>query len=259
MKIVKILFAIIVVLALIIIAIAVSTRMEGDRQYARYEAVTAAALKSFKLKPFQVQEQYRRVTSFPLMDISVTSSTGERLARVNALDATMLQFMKMYTLMIRPSYAYNLPVLSVDFIFMPFGKRVYVIEVIDPARIDDANKKTYYGKMRTEFVKVAHLPSAGTRDWYEGFLTDFSIHAKAERGDDDLLLEVYRSYLENYLAMAKNARPLPPESSAKIKEGIETYVATLLGKGGPAVDVFKKILGPDGQQEYVRTVMFGLE
>ncbi len=259
MKILKILFGIILAVVLIIIAIAVSTRMEGNKQFARYTAVTNEALKSFSLKPYLVKAQYQRVKSFPLMDISVSSSTGDRLARVNSLDATMMQFMKMFTLMIRPSWDYNLPVLSVDFIFMPFGKRVYVIEVIDPAKIEDINKNTYYDKMRAEYAKVASLPASTTRDWYKDFLTDFSIHVKAEKKDDELLLAVYKAYLENYLSMAKNAQPLPAETSVKMKAGIEKYVATLLSQGGPAVDVFKKILGPEGQKEYTRTVMFGLD
>lgn len=259
MKILKILLGIILALVLILIVIAVSTRMEGEQLYARYDAVTRQALKSFNLKPYQVKDQYQRVTSFPLMDIAVSSSTGERLARVNSLDATMLQFMKMYTLMIRPSYDYNLPVLSVDFIFMPFGKRVYVIEIIDPAKIDDANKKTYFDKMKSYYARVPSLPSAGTRDWYKDFVTDFSIHSRAEKKDDELLLAVYQGYLENYLAMAKNAPQLPVADRVKMREGLERYVTTLLGQGGPAVDVFKKILGPEGQKEYVRTVMFGLD
>ena len=83
-------------------------------------------------------------------------------------------------------------------------------------------------------------------------LTDFSIHIKADKNNDDLLQSVYKAYLTAYVEMAKNAEQLPPEASAHMKEGIEKYVSTLLGQGGPAVDVFKKILGPDGQKEYVR-------
>jgi hypothetical protein len=74
-----------------------------------------------------------------------------------------------------------------------------------------------------------------------------------------MLFDIYRTFLSAYLDMVKNAQPLTPESSAQVKAGFEKYVDTLLSKGGPAVDVFKKILGPEGQQEYVRTVMFGLE
>ena len=259
MKILKILLGIIIALILIIAAIAVSTRLEGEKQYAQYAAVTTEALKAFQLKPNQVKAQYQHIQSLPLMDISVSSSTGDRLARVNSLDATMMLCMKMYTLMIRPSYDYNLPVLSVDFIFMPLGNRIYVIEIIDPSKIDDANKKTCYDTMKAQYVKVASLPSSGTRDWYKNFLTDFSLHSKAEKKDDAMLLAVYRAYLEAYLAMVKNAQQLPPETSLKMKQGIEKYVSTLLSQGGPAVEVFKKVLGPEGQKDYVRTVMFGLD
>jgi len=259
MLILKIVLGLILALILIIAAIAVNTRMEGEKQYAKYAAVTDAALKPFMLKPYQVKAQYQRVQSVPLMDISVSSSSSERLARVNSLDATMMLCMKMFTLMIRPGYDFNIPVLSVDFIFLPFGKRIYIIEIIDPAKIDDANKQAFYAKMKSQSARVAGYPSAGTRDWYKDFVTDFSIHCKAEKKDGEMLLAIYSSYLEAYLSMAKNAQQLPPETSLKMKEGIEKYVSTLLLQGGPAVDVFKKILGPEGQKEYVRTVMFGLD
>jgi len=47
--------------------------------------------------------------------------------------------------------------------------------------------------------------------------------------------------------------------SVQVRAGMEKYVETLLAKGGPAVDVFKKFLGPEKQREYIRTVMFGLD
>ncbi len=59
--------------------------------------------------------------------------------------------------------------------------------------------------------------------------------------------------------MAKNAQVLPADQSDRVRAGMENYVDTLLDKGGPAVDVFKKFLGPEKQREYIRTVMFGLD
>jgi len=59
--------------------------------------------------------------------------------------------------------------------------------------------------------------------------------------------------------MAENATPLTPEQSKKVQEGMEGYVSALIEKGGPAVNVFKFLLGPDKQQEYVRSVMFGVD
>jgi len=167
--------------------------------------------------------------------------------------------MKIFSLMFSPDSRYNLPVLSVDFIFTPFGGRVYVMEIIDPAKIADENKNIYYGKMKSRLPEVAQFESMGQRDWFKDFVTDFSIHKKTDRKNDDLLFDIYKTYLNAYIDMAKNAKPLTPENSKKLKQGLETYVSTLLSKGGPAVDVFKQILGPEGQQEYVRSVMFGID
>jgi hypothetical protein len=147
MKIIKWLFYIFIVIVIIIVAIAVSTRMEGNRMYAKYASYTQEVLeKNYLLKPSTVKEEYQHITypkAFPLFDISVNSYQSDRLGKINSLDATMFFCMKMFTLMIRPDYGYNLPVLSVDFIFTPFGGRVYVIEIIDPAKIADETNKIY--------------------------------------------------------------------------------------------------------------------
>ena len=263
MKVLKWLFYIFIVIVIIIVGIGVSTRVEGNRMYEKYASYTQEVLeKNYNLKPAAVKEEYQHISypkGFPLFDISVTSFQSDRLGKINSLDATMFFCMKMFTLMIRPDYGYNLPVLSVDFIFTPFGGRVYVVEVIDPAKIPDENKKMFYNKMKARVPEVAMFASSGERDWYKDFVTDFSIHKKTDRKNDDLLFDIYKTYLNAYIEMAKNAKPLSPEKSSQLKQGLETYVSTLLSKGGPAVDVFKRILGPQGQQEYVKTVMFGVE
>jgi len=256
-------FSIIVLLLLLFVTIFIArARAAGNAQYRRYAQYTMQTLaKSYALAPFEVKPEYRTIhpaKMLKLFKILVSSYTSDRLARVNSLDATMFVFMKMYTLMIRPDYSYNLPMLSVDFIFIG-KKRVFVIEVIDPAKIDDDNKRVHYDRMRVWQDSVKQYEQSPTKDWYKDFLTDFSIHIKADVSRDDELFKIYQTFLEAYLEMAKNAQPLSPELRDKVKAGIETYVDTLLAKGGPAVDVFKKFLGPDGQREYVRTVMFGLD
>ena len=59
--------------------------------------------------------------------------------------------------------------------------------------------------------------------------------------------------------MVRDAPEVPAETSRELRAGTERYVSTLLAEGGPAVDVFRRILGPEGQKEYVRSVMFGLD
>lgn len=253
---------IILVLVCIVVFFVASTRKKADRMYHKYASYTDEVLsKRYDLKTFPVKPEYQKLHPWKflkLFKIQVNSMSGDRMARVNSLDATMFLFMKMFTLMIRPDYKYNLPVLSVDFIFIG-KKRVYVIEVIDPAKIDDENKSAHYEKMKACMPKVEGFEEGPVRDWYKEFITDFSIHIKATQDDDDLLFDIYKIYLEAYLDMTDNAQALAPEMSEKIKAGLEKYVDTLLREGGPAVEVFKKMLGEEGQREYVRTVMFGLD
>jgi hypothetical protein len=107
-----------ILLAVCVLAIAVFAawaRAAGNAQYRRYSNYTVQALaKSYALKPFEVKPEFRKIhpaKMLKLFKILVSSYTSDRLARVNSLDATMFVFMKMYTLMIRPDYSYNLPML----------------------------------------------------------------------------------------------------------------------------------------------------
>jgi hypothetical protein len=266
-KILKYFFLIPIGLIILIVLVAfpfiIRARMEGNELYEKYDSYTKEVLsKSVQLKPYPIKAEFHKLHPWKflkLFKIIVSSQEGEKLARVNCLDATIGIFMKMYTLLIRPDYNYNLPMFSVDFIFIG-GKRVFVIEVIDPARIEDENKKTYYDRMRVWVPEVKKFEQMDvSMDWCKDIVTDFSVHIKADRTKDDVLFDIYKTYLTAYLDMARYAEPLSPEQSRKAQEGIEGYVSTLLERGGPAVNVFKQMLGPEKQKEYVRTVMFGVD
>ena len=121
------------------------------------------------------------------------------------------------------------------------------------------NKRIHYDRMRAWQDTVQQYEQSPSKDWYKEYVTDFSIHIEADASRDDELFAIYQTFLEAYLDMAKNAQVLPDDQRDRVRSGMEQYVDTLLDKGGPAVDVFKKLLGPEKQREYVRTVMFGLD
>ena len=254
---------IIILTALIATPLIMKARSEGERMYEKYDSYTRETLaKNFQLTPYPIKQEYQKIhpwKALKLVKFVIDSNEGERFKRLNTLDASLLLFMKMYTLFILPDYNYNLPMLSVDIIFMG-GRRVFVIEIIDPARIKDDNLEKHYNKLRTWKPQIDALEKMEIEmEWAENAVTDFSIHSRADRTQDDFLFEVYQSYLGTYLEMAKNAEPISTEASKKVQEGMEWYVDTLLAKGGPAVNVFNYLLGPEKQKEYVRTVMFGVD
>jgi len=263
LKILKYLGIIIVLLVIVALIIASVMRSEGDRMYARYDSYAREALaKSFPLQPYSIKPEFQYIApwkALKMFQFKVDSQQSDRLARINNIDATMFLCIRMYTLLLRPAYDYNLPMFSVDIIAIPGGKRVYVMELIDPARIDDDNKKACYEKMRKWSADIKNFEPMPVRDWFKDFVADVTIHINAKRENDDKLFDMFKAYLDAYIEMVKNAQKLDPEKSKRVRDGFELYVSTLLGKGGPAVDVFKKLLGPEKQQEYIRTVMFGLE
>ncbi len=244
------------------IPIMMKARSEADLLYDQYKTYTDSILKKrFKLLEFPIKPEYRKLHParfLKTMKFLVTSRQCNRLARINSLDATMFYCIKMYTLMIRPDYAYNLPVLSIDFIFIG-GTRVFVIEIIDPAKINDPNKEKHYAVMEQWMPQISKFKQSKVSNWFFDFITDFSIHISAGRSDDELLFEIYKTYLNAYLDMVEQAEKVSPEKSRQIEAGLELFVTTLLDKGGPAVNVFKTFTGPQKQRDYIRTVMFGLE
>ena len=254
---------IIILAALVATPLIIKARSEGQRLYEKYDRYTRDTLaQTLPLTPYPIKAEYRVVhpwKALKLLKFSIEAWQSDRFKRINTLDASLMLFMKMYTLLILPNYNYNLPMLSVDIIFMG-GGRVFVIELIDPAVIKDDNLEAGYAKMR------ALKPAEGTlekmevsMEWAKDAVRDVSIHSRADRTRDDLLFDLYTSYLNIYLDMARNAQPLSAEESGTVKSGMEWYVDTLIAQGGPAVNVFKTLLGPEKQKEYVRTVMFGLD
>ena len=254
----------IVCLVVLVVLIALYLRKEGDREFVKYDSYTKEVLGGYeKLTLHEVKPEYKvlqpfKYPFFNLFKFIVNSEEGNKLKRVNAINASMLIFVRMYTFLIRPDYKYNLPILSVDIVFVG-KKRTFIIEVIDPAKIEGENKEKYYNVMREKAKNVSALEERHTRDWYWNYIMDFSIHKKTDNKNDELLFDVYKSYLKAYLDMAKNADEVSPEQSEKHKAGFEEYVSNLLSKGGTAVEVFEKMLGKEGKEEYVRTVMFGLD
>ncbi len=258
-------YAIIIVIILVVLVLIITSviRQAGEKQYARYDSYTKEVLaKNFDLQPYAIKPEFQKIhpwKALKLLKFVVESQQTDKLARINTIDATMMLFMKMYTLLIRPNYAYNLPMLSMDFIFMG-SNRVFVIEVIDPANIDDENKEKYYDKMRAWQPELEKFePMDIEMEWAKNIVTDFSVHIKADKTKDDTLFEIYKTFLHAYIDMTKNAQKLAPEQSEKVQQGMDGYVSALLSRGGPAVNVFKQIMGSEKQQEYVRTVMFGVE
>ncbi len=233
--------------------------VRAHRRYADYARSFLA--EKFSLTSCSIKPEFRDLRPLKAFGMFRCVSEGkknERFRWVVISDSTIAFFMKMHTFFLIPDYCCNLPMMSIDIIFMG-RRRLFVIEVIDPAGIPDDHLKKHYAAFSRIKPEGTVLPEMPVNYWYRDILTDFSIHARTDSSADELLFETYCRYLEAYAAMAAGAEPVPAETALRIREKQMWYMETLLGQGGPAVNLLAKLMGEERQQEYVRTVMFGLQ
>jgi len=266
---IKTLFLIILCLLVLVILGAtpfvLKAKGEGEKMVAAYQKATeeifrkeGVEIESVVIKPeFQIINPPK---ALKLIKMIPSRAKTKKFRTITSMDATMFGFMKMYTLLLAPRAGYNFPMLSFDVVSL--GKnRVFVIEVIDPAHIPAEYITSAYEKMKTLKEKVKDLPDTPPdMPWAKEMTMDFSIHTKADNTREEFFLSLYKEYLTTYLEMVGSAPQLADEEqSRKVQEGIKTYVNALLEKGGPAVNVFKFLLGPEKQEEFVKGIMFGVE
>lgn len=264
-RVLLIIFCVLVLIIIIATPFILKAKAEGEKMVAAYQKATEEVFKEadIEIESVMIPTHFQIINplkALKLIKMIPSRVKTEKLSTVTSMNATMFGFMKMYTLLLAPETGYNLPIFSFDIVFMG-KKRVFVIEVIDPSHIPADYLTNAYMKMSALKEKVKHLPDTPPdMPWAKEMTMSFSIHTKSDRNQDELFMNLFREYLTAYLVMVKEAPSLASEEeSRKVREGIERYVNTLLEKGGPAVNVFKFLLGPEKQKEFVKRIMFGLE
>ncbi len=231
------------------------------RTDARYAAIARKLIwNEFSPTAVEVPSKYRILhpwRALKLIKIRSENYGCQKLEHLNLMDTTILGSMKMFTLFIRPAYAYNLPMFSLD-AMIAGDSRTFALELIDPADTTaEAWDSIYRGLLlwQEKTAAMEHLPIS---EWTRPLLHPASILVKTKSKDDALLLDISRAYLEAFVQMARAAQPLDEAQCSVQRQAKEGYVNELLSRGGPAVNVFKILLGQAGQQEFVRQVMFGV-
>lgn len=247
-----------------IIAVAIvffSMRTKAMRAHRRFQDKALAHLETWNLEPCSVRPEFqdlRPVKALGLLRFRVDIGRGGAFRWVHCCDTSMLfGCMKMHTLLFIPDPGYNLPMMSIDIIFA--GKRrVFVIEIIDPAQIEDNYLKQHYQSMLKIKPPPDVMPEKEVAYWYKNILAECSIHTSLDAGDDELIFSTYCAYLDAYAVMTREARPAP--GSASVVRGKQHwYVQSLIDHGGPAVDILLKLLGRSQGLAYIWSTMFGYD
>jgi hypothetical protein len=215
---------------------------------------------AWNLEPFNVRPEFQDLRpgrSLGLLRFLADLRRGDRFRWINCTDTTMFGCMKMHTFLFIPAHTYNLPMMSIDIIFA--GKRrVFVIEIIDPAQIEDDHVQQHCQSMLGLKPSADVISEKEVTYWYKDILAECSIHTTLDATDDDLIFKTYCAYLDAYAAMAKGASPAPGHAET-IREKQHWYVQSLIDRGGPAVDMLAKLMGQERALAYIWSTMFGYD
>lgn len=237
-------------------------RQKASRTHSRFKQHALKHLDTvWNLEPCMVRPEFkdlRPVKSLGLLRFKADVRRGGPFRWVHCCDTSMLLgCMKMHTLLFIPEHGYNLPMMSIDIIFV-CSRRVFVIEIIDPAQIEDAYLKRNYQSMLCLKPSADEMHEEPVSYWYKDILAECSIHTKQKVKNDDSIFATYCAYLDAYAAMVKGAGPAP-EHAAQVRDKQHWYVQSLIDSGGPAVNMLAKLMGSERALAYVWSTMFGYD
>jgi hypothetical protein len=235
-------------------------RSQAVAAHRRFKEKALAHMQTWNLQHCSVRPEFQDLRpgkTLGLLRFRADLRTGGPFRWVNLTDTTMFGCMKMHTFLFIPDPGFNLPMMSIDIIFA--GKRrVFVIEIIDPARIEDDYLKQHYQAMLALKPSPDIVPEKEVTYWYRDILAECSIHTTLGAKDDDLIFATYCAYLDAYASMARGAQPAP-ERAGTVREKQHWYVQSLIDNGGPAVDMLAKIMGRKRALAYIWSTMFGYD
>lgn len=171
---------------------------------------------------------------------------------VMKLDATVMQ---MLTIVVTPTEK-NIPLMSVDYIYMPGMRKAYV-EYYD--LVDNKDETYMFNMDKLDTIRDAYsdLPDTQpTSGWYDDLIT---VATYKKGGKDTQLLSMLTDNLNQYLQIADELPILSFEEQESNRAITQDYTDKLVDLGGVATNQFKAELGAEATREFLDTVLFGTE
>lgn len=166
-----------------------------------------------------------------------------------------LPLMTMATVVVTP-FEKNLPLMSVDFIYMVGNRRAY-IEFYDLVARKDKSYLHDISRLAAISQRYAALPPCPPASaWYDQLLTA-TIYRGGKAADDPLLIDMLGECVRGFAEMCAAAPQLDGTEQAEKRRITAEYVDTLVKQGGTSTNVFKKAFGEETTREFFGKVFFG--
>lgn len=195
---------------------------------------------------------------YGMMKFLVEQYTMEGIGNLSVMRMKMgLPLMTMATVVVTP-FEKNLPLMSVDFIYM-LGNRKAYIEFYDLVAQKDEHYLRHISRLAAISQRYASLsPCPPAPAWYDHLLTA-TAYRSGKAADDTLLIDLLSECVRGFAEMCAAAPCLDEAAQAEKRRLTAEYVDNLVKQGGTSTNVFKKALGEETTREFFGKVFFGTE
>ncbi len=139
------------------------------------------------------------------------------------------------------------PVFSFDHI-KAAGKETFIIELYDCTFTHPS-----FGELEEVKKRYESIPDYDPGEhWYDAMRLPVSVFKRGRKLTEQMSL-LFKDYSDNYFRLLQGCEPCDPDEKKKLNG---EFVNGLLSNGGPAVDTFRKMMGDEKTETFLRNYMF---
>jgi len=214
--------------------------------------------KQFSLNPVTLKHPLpeRSLRALGLVKIDGKVLSSDKFLRVLILKVAVAFFREVRTIFLGPKTELDLPVFSSETILMGKNRMIF----LDVQRRggyghhDDTELYDRLVAIKEKYPDLLAQPMKMGREIDKTF-SRASCYVKISRDQDEQALELFHEYLDVYLTLVQQTRPLTGEVLEQARRDYETYTNTVIDHD-PAAKIYRILFGKKGGVERVKELFF---
>ena len=214
--------------------------------------------KQFSLDPVTLKHPLpeRSMRALGLVKIDGKVLSSDKFLRVLILKVAVAFFREVRTIFLGPKTELDLPVFSSETILMGKNRMIF----LDVQRRggyghhDDTELYDRLVAIKEKYPDLLAQPMKMGREIDKTF-SRASCYVKISRDQDEQALELFHEYLDVYLTLVQQTRPLTGEVLEQARRDYETYTNTVIDHD-PAAKIYRILFGKKGGVERVKELFF---
>ena len=214
--------------------------------------------KQFSLNPVTLKHPLpeRSLRALGLVKIDGKVLSSDKFLRVLILKVAVAFFREVRTIFLGPKTELDLPIFSSETILMGKNRMIF----LDVQRRggyghhDDTELYDRLVAIKEKYPDLLAQPMKMGREIDKTF-SRASCYVKISRDQDEQALELFHEYLDVYLSLVQQTRPLTGEVLEQARRDYETYTNTVIDHD-PAAKIYRILFGKEGGVERVKELFF---